>query len=204
MQKESGGVIQEGKNLETAAAEISGGVNEIAARASQVNGSAERLKEIGGKNRANIETLGKAVSHFTISSDFYHWDDTFVSGVRLIDIRHKRLFETVNRLIDACEQGKGQKELANSLAFLSDYTVKHFSEEEELQKKYGYPEYAGHRKMHEDFKQTVREFAAELDTRGPSEELISKLKKEVGGWLVTHVKVVDLKMAAVIRANGAA
>jgi hypothetical protein len=26
----------------------------------------------------------------------------------------------------------------------------------------------------------------------------------VGGWLVTHVKVVDLKMAAVIRENGAA
>jgi hemerythrin len=93
--------------------------------------------------------------------------------------------------------------LAHSLAFLADYTVKHFSEEEELQKKYGYPEYEGHHKMHEDFKQTVRNFAAELDTKGPSSALIEQLKKEVGGWLVTHVKVVDLKMAAVIRANGA-
>jgi methyl-accepting chemotaxis protein len=203
MQQKSSDVIREGKNLETAAAEISGGVREIAVRTSQVNGSAERLKEIGGKNRANIETLGKAVSRFTISSEFYRWDDTFVSGVRLIDVRHKRLFETVNRLIDACEQGKGEKELANSLAFLLDYTVKHFSEEEELQKKYGYPEYEAHHKMHEDFKQTVRNFAAELKTKGPSNALIDRLKKEVGGWLVTHVKVVDLKMAAMIRANGA-
>jgi hemerythrin-like metal-binding protein len=203
MQEESGEVIREGKNLKTAAAEISSGVNEIASRAGMVNRSVERLREIGNKNRNNIEDLGKAVSHFMISSKFYRWDDSFVSGVRLIDARHKRLFEAVNRLIDACEQGKGKEELAKSLTFLSNYTVKHFSEEEALQQKYGYAEYPEHRQLHEGFKETVREFAAELDSKGPSEELIERLKREVGGWLITHVKVVDLKMAAIIRANGA-
>jgi methyl-accepting chemotaxis protein len=203
MQKESADVIQEGKKLETAAAEISGGVNEIAARAGRVNSSVERLKTIGGKNRDNIVTLHRAVSGFVVSSKFYRWDDSFESGVALIDSRHKRLFEAVNRLIDACEQGKGQEELARSLLFLSDYTIKHFAEEEELQQKYGYSEYPAHRQLHENFKQTVRDFAAELDTHGPSSALIERLKQEVGGWLVTHVKAVDLKMAAVIRANGA-
>jgi methyl-accepting chemotaxis protein len=203
MQEKSRDVIREGKNLETAAAEISSGVSEIASRTGRVNGSVEHLREIGNKNRDNIDTLGKAVSHFMISSEFYRWDDSFVSGVRLIDIRHKRLFEAVNRLIDACEQGKGKEELAKSLAFLADYTVKHFSEEEALQRKYGYAEYPAHRDIHEAFKKTVVAFAAELELRGPSEELVEKLKREVGGWLVTHVKVVDLKMAAAIRANGA-
>jgi hemerythrin-like metal-binding protein len=203
MQEKSREVIREGRNLETAAAEISSGVSEIAARAGQMNNSVERLREIGNKNRDNIDTLGKAVSPFMISSKFYHWDDSFVSGVRLIDSRHKRLFEAVNRLIDACEQGKGKEELAKSLVFLSDYTVKHFSEEEALQQKYGYAEYPAHRQLHENFKKTVGDFAAELDSNGPSEELVEKLKKEVGGWLVTHVKVEDLKMAAAIREKGA-
>jgi methyl-accepting chemotaxis protein len=203
MQEQSREVIREGRNLETAAAEISSGVSEIASRTDQVNGSVEHLRKIGNKNRDNVEALGRAVSHFVISSEFYRWDDSFVSGVRLIDIRHKRLFETVNRLIDACEQGKGKEELVKSLAFLSDYTVKHFAEEEALQQKYGYAEYPAHREIHEAFKKTVGAFAAELELQGPSEELVERLKREVGGWLVTHVKVVDLKMAAAIKANGA-
>jgi methyl-accepting chemotaxis protein len=202
MQNESKTIIMEGKNLATAAAEISSGIAEIASRAGQVNGSVEYLREIGDKNRDNLETLGKAVSHFTISSKFYRWDDSFVTNIRIIDARHRRLFETINRLIDACDQGKGQEVLAKSLAFLSDYTIKHFSEEEELQQKYGYPEYVAHRQLHENFKKTVREFAAELEAKGPSEDLIAKLKKEVGGWLVTHVKAVDAKLAAFLRAAG--
>jgi hemerythrin-like metal-binding protein len=203
MQEQSREVIREGKNLETAAEEISSGVSEIASRADQVNGSVEHLREIGNKNRNNVDALERAVSPFVISTEFYRWDDSFVSGVRLIDIRHKRLFEAVNRLIDACEQGKGKEELAKSLVFLADYTVKHFSEEEALQRKYGYAEYSAHRDIHEAFKKTVAAFAAELELQGPSEELVEKLKREVGGWLVTHVKVVDLKMAAAIKANGA-
>ncbi|MDR1430077.1 MAG: bacteriohemerythrin [Spirochaetaceae bacterium] len=203
MQEESGQVIREGKNLKIAAAEISSGVNEIASQVNMVNHSVDHLRKIGNKNRDNIDALGKAVSPFMISSKFYRWDDSFVSGVRLIDARHMRLFEAVNRLIDACEQGKGKEELAKSLAFLSNYTVKHFSEEEELQKKYGYAEYASHREIHEAFKETVRDFALELESKGPSEDLVERLKREVGGWLVSHVKVVDLKMAAVIKGNGA-
>jgi hemerythrin-like metal-binding protein len=204
MQEKSREVIREGKSLETAAAEISSGVSEIASRAGQVDGSVEHLREIGDKNRDNIDTLGKAVSPFMISSEFYRWDDSFVSGIRLIDSRHKRLFEAINRLIDACEQGKGKEELAKSLMFLSNYTVKHFSEEEALQQKYGYTGYPAHRQLHENFKKTVGDFAAELDSNGPSEELVERLKKEVGDWLVTHVKAVDLKVTAILKANGAA
>jgi hemerythrin len=203
MQQESRAVIQEGKNLKTAAAEISSGVTEIASRTGQVNSSVEHLREIGGKNRSNIETLERAISHFIISSNFYRWDDSFVSGIRLIDARHQRLFEAINRLIDACDQGRGHEELAKSLEFLSNYTVKHFSEEETLQQKYGYPEYPAHHQLHEGFKKTVRELAAELNAKGPSEDLINRLKKEVGDWLVIHVKVVDLKLAAFIKSAGA-
>ncbi|MDR2471329.1 MAG: bacteriohemerythrin [Treponema sp.] len=203
MQQETAEVIREGKNLTTAAAEISSGILEIASRTGQVGESVKRLKEIGNKNRANIETLGKAISRYSVSSKYYRWDDSFVTHVNLIDARHQRLFEAINRLLDACEQGKGQEELRKSLAFLSNYTVKHFSEEEVLQKRYGYPDIEGHHQLHEAFKETVRHLASDLEANGPSEELIERLKKEVGGWLVIHVKQVDIKMAQILRDNGA-
>ncbi|MDR2738479.1 MAG: bacteriohemerythrin [Treponema sp.] len=202
MQKESRGVIQEGKNLEVAAADISRGVTEIASGIVQVNNSVEHLREIGGKNRHNIETLGKAISQFAISSKYYRWDDSFVTGIKLIDARHIRLFETVNRLLDTCDQGKGQEELTKSLAFLTEYTIKHFSEEEALQQKYGYPEYQAHRQIHEDFKKTVGEFAQELKAKGPSQAMLEQIKTQVGGWLVTHVKVMDAKLGVFLKSVG--
>jgi methyl-accepting chemotaxis protein len=202
MQKESRGVIQEGKNLEAAAADISRGVTEIAAGIVHVNNSVEHLREIGGKNRSNIEILGKATSQFAISSKYYQWDDSFVTGIKLIDARHMRLFETVNRLLDACDQGKGQEELTKSLAFLTEYTIKHFSEEEALQQKYGYPEYQAHRQIHENFKKTVGEFAQELKAKGPSQAMLEQIKTQVGGWLVTHVKVVDTKLGTFLKSIG--
>ncbi|MDR1447246.1 MAG: bacteriohemerythrin [Treponema sp.] len=202
MQQESREVIQGGKSLETEAEEISKGIAEIASRTSQVNTSVEYLREIGDKNRSNIETLNKGISQFTISSEYYKWDDSFATGIKLIDARHKRLFEAVNRLLDACDQGKGNEELTKSLAFLAAYTVKHFSEEEALQQKYGYPEYQAHRQIHENFKKVVQKCIDEQNTSGPSEEMLERLKKEVGGWLVTHIKVMDKKLAVFLKSKG--
>jgi hemerythrin len=203
MQKECGAVIQEGKNLETAASEIADGVTEIASKTGEVNNAVERLREIGDKNIRNIDTLGNALSRISISSKYYKWDDSFVTGVKLIDVRHMRLFETVNRLLDACDQGRGQEELTKSLAFLINYTVKHFSEEEALQQQYGYPGFREHRQIHENFKKAVGEFVRELNARGPSEEMLEQIKIQVGGWLVTHVKSEDIRMAAFLKSAGA-
>jgi hemerythrin len=113
-----------------------------------------------------------------------------------------RLFETINRLLDACDQGRGQEELEKSLVFLINYTVKHFSEEEALQQKYGYPGFQAHRQIHENFKKTVGEFARELKSQGPSQARLEQIKTQVGGWLVTHVKVEDIKMAAFLKSAG--
>jgi methyl-accepting chemotaxis protein len=203
MQRESREVIQEGKNLDAAAEEISWGIEEIAARTTQVDTAVENLRETAGLNRSNVEAFGKAISRFTISSEFYKWNDSYVAGVKLMDARHKRLFEAVNRLLDACEQGKGKEELKNSLDFLTAYTVKHFSEEEALQKKYHYPEYQSHYQIHENFKKTVQVCAEALDAQGPTEAMLESLKKEVGDWLVNHVAKVDIKMAAYLKSAGA-
>jgi methyl-accepting chemotaxis protein len=59
-------VIQESKNLENVTIEITAGMNEMAAGVDHVNGAVNRVNELSGKNRQNIDLLVKEVSRFKV------------------------------------------------------------------------------------------------------------------------------------------
>ena len=59
-------IIQESKNLEMVTQEISGGMNEMASGSEQVNVAVNRVNELCGKNRDNIESLTREVSRFKV------------------------------------------------------------------------------------------------------------------------------------------
>jgi methyl-accepting chemotaxis protein len=59
-------VIQESKNLERVTQEITGGMNEMASGADQINVAVNRVNELTGQNRENIDILVKEVSRFKI------------------------------------------------------------------------------------------------------------------------------------------
>jgi methyl-accepting chemotaxis protein len=59
-------VIRESKNLEMATQEITGGMNEMAAGADQINVAINRVNEISGKNKENIDLLMKEVLRFKV------------------------------------------------------------------------------------------------------------------------------------------
>jgi methyl-accepting chemotaxis protein len=59
-------VIQESKNLEKVTQEITGGMNEMATGAEQINVAVNRVNELTGKNRENIDLLVREVSRFKI------------------------------------------------------------------------------------------------------------------------------------------
>jgi hemerythrin-like metal-binding protein len=192
-------IIGEGKNLEQATADINARVEEIAGRIDGVNSSIGRLNELNGKNKKNLSALSASVSRFSVARQYFVWDSSIATEVPLIDQRHKRLFEAINRLVDACAQGIGRAELKKSLDFLMDYTVKHFDEEEKIQREYNYPDYPAHRKVHEAFKENVRSLSRDLIAKGVSEELIQRVKTEAGDWLLKHITIMDLKLGKFIK-----
>ncbi|MDR2483734.1 MAG: hemerythrin family protein, partial [Treponema sp.] len=96
-------------------------------------------------------------------------DRSFLTGCALVDKQHQQLFDAINGLLEACERGKGKDELKKSLDFLSDYTVKHFFDEEQLLKKHGFTQLPGHHQYHEAFKKTVSDLAHEFILKGVSE-----------------------------------
>jgi hemerythrin len=131
----------------------------------------------------------------------YQWDKSLETGNQLIDAQHKQLIAAVNHLIRTCEDGKGKEELKKSLDFLTDYTIKHFFDEEQLQQQYKYPDFENHKKYHEGFKKVVRDMSVEFILKGASDSLIKDIQAKIGDWLVTHIKGQDVKVAAYIRSH---
>ncbi|MDR1396593.1 MAG: bacteriohemerythrin [Desulfarculales bacterium] len=134
----------------------------------------------------------------------YKWEKNLETGNVIIDAQHKQLINAVNSLLDACTQGKGRLEVETTLAFLGDYTISHFADEEDLQIKANYPEYPAHKKYHDDFKVTFTEFAQKLKKEGPTDELVGEVYVSIGDWLTHHIKYEDAKMAAYVQRAGAA
>jgi hemerythrin len=133
----------------------------------------------------------------------YIWDESLLTGHKLIDEQHEQLFTTLINLINASNLGVGKDEMYATLDFLSEYAVTHFKTEEELQIKYAYPDYPLHKQQHDDFKTTVTELINNLQKKEPEKELIDVVIKTVGDWLVTHIKGSDIEMAAYLKSQGA-
>lgn len=89
---------------------------------------------------------------------FMEWSDKLLTGVREVDEQHKKLVALINELYDAMKQGKGKEVIDKALDELVKYAGYHFSTEETLMTKYGYPELASHKREHENFKAKIKDF----------------------------------------------
>ncbi len=131
----------------------------------------------------------------------YEFTKDLETGNALIDSQHRELIAAVNGLLDACGHGKGRAHLAESAKFLSDYTAKHFTDEERLQVQSKYPDYVNHKRYHDMFKKTVADLTRRLNAEGPSVVLVGEMNTALVGWLINHIKREDVKVAAHIRAQ---
>ena len=129
----------------------------------------------------------------------FEWDPQLETGYGRIDNQHQQLFSAVKKLMEASVGGKGPKAVLDTLEFLTSYAVKHFDDEEQLQRNYDYPDYLTHKKIHNDFKDTVSELIQKVNQEGPSEVLIEEVCGIVRAWLLNHIKGDDFRMAVFIK-----
>jgi len=127
------------------------------------------------------------------------WSEDFELGCEQVDSQHRRLFELVSNLVEACTDGYDIKILNETLDFLVNYTVQHFHDEEEFQLRYNYPGYQQHKQMHEDFKVVVGEHVHEFKENGSSLDLSNAVNKVVVRWLINHIQREDKKIGNHIR-----
>jgi len=127
------------------------------------------------------------------------WSNELSVGVAEVDRQHQEIIEQLNNLIDACNKGKGKTEVGNLISFLDGYTAGHFKMEEELQRKYAYPDYVAHKSEHEQFLRTLNGLKVQFAETGATLPLTIQINRTVVAWLIDHVTKTDKAMGAYLR-----
>jgi hemerythrin len=127
------------------------------------------------------------------------WKDSLKIGVPLIDSEHKELCDRIDQLFAACGQGKGKNEIVKTLEFLEDYTIKHFSDEEKLQRSSSYPKCREHKELHEFFKKKIADLKNDIVKDGATVAVVSKTNYFLMDWLLNHIQKVDTELANYIK-----
>jgi len=123
------------------------------------------------------------------------WTDDLATGVKLIDYQHKQLCEAIDRLLEACKNGKGRTEVITTITFLFDYTKKHFSDEEIIQKESGYPKCVEHKALHDDFVKKLGEVKEDVIKNGVGITTVGQVNSLLVNWLISHIKRVDKEIS---------
>jgi hemerythrin-like metal-binding protein len=127
------------------------------------------------------------------------WNDSYKIGVDKIDAQHKALFDAVNKLHDAAQQGKSKLVIDETLDFLGKYVIEHFAAEEQLQQKYAYPAFKEHKAEHEKFIANFKETKAAIEADKTKIIPIINATKSTADWLRNHVLKVDMEVGKFLK-----
>ena len=130
------------------------------------------------------------------------WTEKLETGNEEIDNQHRHIFKLTSNIIESCQRKDHKVSVEETLLFLADYVVLHFKDEEKLSLESDYPQYEEHKKMHDDFKETVGGFIEQYKEESDNEALMAIVNKEIGKWLITHIRLEDAKIAKHIKETG--
>lgn len=123
------------------------------------------------------------------------WDDSLLIGIKEIDNQHKQLIERLDAVIEAIEKNQGEGAIAQTLDFLLDYTVEHFSTEENFMIRHNYPDLEFQKRQHREFKESVNQMIEDFELDGASKEIADHIRDFLFIWLKKHIREVDLLLA---------
>ncbi len=114
------------------------------------------------------------------------WRSAWEIGVEEIDAQHRELFHRIGSLLDAVSKGDG-REVASTLAFLRTYVVEHFTAEQRMMARAGYPDADAHAVDHARFVSELRALEAQHAHDPSSPWPGTKLCVGLASWLRDHI-----------------
>ena len=117
------------------------------------------------------------------------WEERFSVGIREFDQHHKILFEMINSLIFAQEDGRDPDIIKNSLEQLRSYTIFHFVAEEAMMKHFEFEGLDEHIAEHEALLEQVVEYQERIAANDGV--TIDELLNFLAGWLLDHTLGLD-------------
>lgn len=129
------------------------------------------------------------------------WRESLAIGVTEIDNQHKELLSRFDQLLKACENGKGIHELKTLMVFLDDYVVKHFGDEEGIQRLHNYPNYQEHHREHQGFIERVKHLKQEMEQEGVAIHHVMETNNMLLKWLIHHISTVDVALGKFLKSE---
>lgn len=127
------------------------------------------------------------------------WDVTMSTGVAKIDQQHQELISKLNGLLEAMRKGRGKDEIGKLIAYLGEYVVKHFSDEEAEMERVKCPAATANRIAHQQFVKRFTEIRNRFDKDGVSPKLIIDVQQALLDWFVAHIRSIDTKLALTVK-----
>jgi hemerythrin-like metal-binding protein len=120
-------------------------------------------------------------------------------GIPSIDSEHQRFIDITNNLFAAMRDGKGNAFIGQTLDELAGYAKSHFTHEESLMQKAGFPGLAEHRRVHDECCRRIAEIQDKFRSGSVlSQEVMSFLKS----WLSDHIMGMDRNYVPAMKKNG--
>lgn len=132
---------------------------------------------------------------------YIEWNKKYELGIEIIDYQHKKLVSLINDLHDTNEKKEFKEDLLGViLDELAQYTVYHFSTEEQMMQKVNYVNYDSHHKLHANFVKKLEDFKERFSNKKEniSESLFVFLKQ----WLIDHIEREDKEISYHITTGG--
>ena len=130
------------------------------------------------------------------------WTTALSVGVSQIDDQHKTLFEKAEKLFEAGKNNQAKEYVGELLAFLEDYTKKHFADEERYMLSIGYPGLDEQKRAHIGFVMQLAKIRSDYAASGGNIMVITSANQLMLQWLTRHISDMDKKIGQYAKSIG--
>lgn len=124
--------------------------------------------------------------------DFLQWMERMSVNVTVLDDDHKKLIGLINRVHEVVERGGAREQVNAIVSELIDYTEYHFSREENMMEKAGYPALEDHKQLHAALVEKIKDYEQALNEDLSQFEPMNLLEF-LSRWLMQHILHEDRK-----------
>jgi len=120
-------------------------------------------------------------------------------GVAKIDAQHRELIDRINAVTSMGVKSVSKEEAQKTLDLLETYVIKHFGDEEALQKQANYPKYEWHKGQHQLYIAEIKKLKKEFSDNGESAKFILDVSNSIINWIVRHIKSADVEFGKFLK-----
>jgi hemerythrin len=120
------------------------------------------------------------------------WTENLSVGNPTLDQHHRHLFDLLDQIAEMGASGLGLDAVQAVFDDLNGYIAYHFSQEEAMMERAGFPFLELHRHSHQTIAMRVADMAAALSAAN-IERVTSELQQFLAGWLVHHIEIEDFE-----------